>query len=127
MRYLRTFEQYSPVLVNEEEENFFKKMMQGGKTFKIDGKELDSLLSKQKEFSLVDGKVKGTKSALAFFSGIREAFGMTDMQALEASLKIADWNGFVRIDPTDSKWDKDTLELTVIVAKSSRGTGFNTN
>ena len=125
MRYLRTFEQYSPVLVNEEEENFFKKMMQGGKTFKIDGKELESLLANQKDFSLVDGKVKGTKTALAFFSGIRDAFGMTDMQALEAALKIVDWNGFVRIDPTDSKWDKDTLELTVIVAKSTRGSGFN--
>ncbi len=125
MRYLRTFEQYSPVLVNEEEENFFKKLMQGGKTFKIDGRELDSLLSKQKDFSLVDGKVRGTKTALAFFSGIKEAFGMTDMQALEASLKIVDWNGFVRIDPTESKWDKETSELSVVVAKSTRGTGFN--
>lgn len=99
--------------------------MQGGKTFKIDGRELDSLLSKQKDFSLVDGKVRGTKTALAFFSGIKEAFGMTDMQALEASLKIVDWNGFVRIDPTESKWDKETSELSVVVAKSTRGTGFN--
>ena len=59
MKYIKTFENYS---VNEEE-GLFSKIFQGGKSFTLDGKEVEKLLADKDispEFSMKDGKAAGT-------------------------------------------------------------------
>ena len=121
MKYIKTFENYS---VNEEE-GLFSKIMQGGKTFTLDGKEVEKLLADKDispEFSMKDGKAAGTKRAMNLLSNLKQTFKLDDKQALEAAMKIIKWNGYVSIDPKESKWNPDKKELSIVVAKGTANT-----
>jgi hypothetical protein len=140
MKHIKTFEQYSPATeVNEE---LFGKLLQGGKDFIIDGKSLAELktkyanvvkdgqvISKAKEQPLVtieEGKpLRGNPPTMARIKELKAKYNMDDAQALEATLKIYDWNGNILMDGEKSTFDTNTKKFTVIQAKSTRGTGFN--
>lgn len=126
MRHIKTFEQYS--LPMNEEEGLFKNLMRGSKSFKIEGKDTKKLLDKHKaDFSMDGETVKGTKRAMQLFSSLKSGLQMNDQEALEAALKIVDDNGFYPWDPKESKWNKEKKEVTIVPAESKRGTGFNIN
>ena len=141
MKHLKTFEQYSPATsqVNEE---LFGKLLQGGKDFTLDGKSLTDLkakyanvvkdgqiISKAKSQPLVtieEGKpLKGNAPTMARIKELKAKFNLDDTQALEAALKIYDWNGNISVDPEKSTFDSNSKKLTIVMAKSTRGTGFN--
>lgn len=141
MKHLKTFEQYSHVgtPVNEE---LFGKLLQGGKDFILDGKSLENLKAKyanivkdgqivtkaqsQPLLSIEEGKpLRGNAPTMARIKELKAKFNLDDAQALEAALKIYDWNGNVSVDPEKSTFDANSKKLTIVMAKSTRGTGFN--
>lgn len=126
MKHIKTFEQYS--IPMNEEEGLFKNLMRGAKSFKIEGKDTKKLLDKHKaDFSMDGETVKGSKRGMQLFSGLKKELQMTDQEALETALKIVDHNGFYAWDPKESKWNKEKKEVTIVPAESTRGTGFNIN
>lgn len=137
MKYIKTFESFSPI---NEEEGIFKNMMRGSKSIKIDDNTLKSLKAKYcivkedgKEtkptkkaiFTLEDGKIKGLPNAMLIFNNLKKNFQMNDNEALTVTMGIYDWNGFITVDQKESKFDKEKEEFTVVKAASNRGSGFN--
>lgn len=125
MKHIKTFEQYANIdlskseLTNEEIFGLSKGSMQGQKEFTIDGKDLKKLLDKYKQDFSMDGeKVKGSTRGMNLYKGLKDTFKMGDIQALEAALKIVDWNGFFRVDTKESKWNPQTMKFLVVKTES---------
>ena len=125
MKHLKTFENYS---INEEVGIIgkVKDLMAGAKTLDIKGgtpeenPDLKKLLDKHKaDFSIKDGKPAGSKRALQLMSGLKSELGMDPMQALDAALKIVDYNGFMVVDYDKSEWDSKSGKFKVIKAEGS--------
>ena len=124
MKHIKTFESFS---INEE--GLFDKakdLLAGAKTLDIKGgspeenPELKKLLDKHKaDFSVKDGKAMGSKRALNMMSGLKSELGLDPMQALEAAMKIVDYNGFMVVDYDKSEWDAKAGKLKVIKAEGA--------
>lgn len=146
MRYIKTFEQHS-VKTNEEIEflnkMFGKKATQGGKEFVIDGKELPDLkkkyatvldkdgasISKPSETNLCTIQEGKPTLGIKTFNGLKSKFisklGMDEQEALEATLKVYNWNGWTPMDEEETKYDKGTKKLSYVRAASTSKSGFN--
>jgi len=142
MKYIKTFESFSPV---NEEEGSFTKLMRGGTTVKLtpenfaalkakycnivtDGKEI-SKATKTPLFTIETTagveKIKGVKAGTELYTSLMNTFKMDSHQALASAMGIYDWNGFTSVDPKESKFDADKKEFSAVKAESTRGTGFN--
>jgi hypothetical protein len=144
MRYIKTFESFSPV--NEEEENFFKKLMQGGTEIDMSSENFEKLKAKYcnvNETPLAkpftdDKTIKATKTSLFTLGVITKSgeniigdpsgmlvyhqlmknFKMNEDQALTAAMGIYEWNGWTNIDKNESKFDVENKKFSVVKDKS---------
>jgi len=144
MKNVKSFEEY----VNTEyiNENLLDRIIRGGKVFKLKGgDELEKLKEKYAN-RIVNGKLikateeplftidedgkqplKGTKPAMKMYSDLKKKFNLTDEQAIEATIKIYKWNGFITFDPEKSNFDKTKSELEIILKPSAKRVGYNLN
>ncbi len=137
MKHIKTFESFSSV---NEEEGFLTKLTRGGTTIKMDDATSQELKAKYcivksdgqatkptktALFTLEGDKVLGLPNAMAIYSSLMKTFQMDSNQALTAAMGIYDWNGFVQVDPKESKFDKEKMTFSVVKAESTRGSGFN--
>lgn len=135
MKRIQSFEQFSTEF-NRTDEGFAK-FLHGGKNLTLDGKALPALKAKycniNKDgavvtkatktplFTIEEGKpMTGTKVANTFLSSLKKEFSLDDAQALEATLAIYDWNGFIVVDPAKSKFDSASKKLEIVKAESSK-------
>jgi hypothetical protein len=138
MKYIKTFESFSPV----SEEIDFKKIMRGGTTVKMTPENFEKLkakycnvvtdgkttkATKESLFTIEGDEVKGTTNAMKLYNSMKSVFKMDMTQALTATMGVYDWNGFTQVDPKESNFDANKKEFSVVKAQSTRGSGFNTN
>ena len=138
MKYIKTFESFSPV----SEEIDFKKIMRGGTTIKMTPENFEKLKAKycnvvtdgkttkateEPLFTIEGDVVKGTTNAMKLYSSMKSTFKMDMTQALTATMGVYDWNGLTQVDPKESKFDVNKKEFSVVKAASTRGSGFNIN
>ena len=145
MKYIKTFESFSPV--NEEEENFFKKLMQGGTEIDMSSENFVKLKAKYcnvnetplpKPFT-DDKTIKATKTSLFTLGVITKSgeniigdaagmnlyhqlmknFKMDETQALTVAMGIYNCNGWTNIDKNESKFDAEKKKFSVVKDKSS--------